>query len=130
MIKDFIVNNGERSISFTSMGSLNYLSTLQFIDGVVGNSSSGLAEAPTFKIGTINIGDRQDGRMKAESVIDCNPDQKSITTAIKKLYSNRFQNKLKTVSNPYGKGKATEKIMKILKKTKIPDELKKEFYDL
>jgi len=130
MIKDFIANNGERSISFTSMGSLNYLSTLQFVDGVVGNSSSGLAEAPTFKIGTINIGDRQDGRIKAESVIDCNPDQKSITTAIKKLYSNRFQNKLKTVSNPYGKGKATEKIMKILKKTKIPDELKKEFYDL
>jgi len=130
MIKDFIVNNGERSISFTSMGSLNYLSTLQFVDGVVGNSSSGLAEAPTFKIGTINIGDRQDGRMKAESVIDCNPDQRSITTAIKKLYSSRFQNKLKTVSNPYGKGKATEKIMKILKKTKIPDELKKEFYDL
>jgi len=130
MIKDFIANNGERSISFTSMGSLNYLSTLQFVDGVVGNSSSGLAEAPTFKIGTINIGDRQGGRMKAESVIDCNPDQKSITTAIKKLYSNRFQNKLKTVSNPYGKGKATEKIMKILKKTKIPDELKKEFYDL
>ena len=130
MIKDFIANNGERSISFTSMGSLNYLSTLQFVDGVVGNSSSGLAEAPTFKIGTINIGDRQDGRMKAESVIDCNPDQKSITTAIKKLYSNRFQNKLKTVSNPYGNGKATEKIMKILKKTKIPDELKKEFYDL
>jgi len=130
MIKDFIANNGERSISFTSMGSLNYLSTLQFVDGVVGNSSSGLAEAPTFKIGTINIGDRQDGRMKAESVIDCNPDQKSITTAIKKLYSNEFQNKLKIVSNPYGKGKATEKIMKILKKTKIPDELKKEFYDL
>ena len=130
MTKDFIANNGERSISFTSMGSLNYLSTLQFVDGVVGNSSSGLAEAPTFKIGTINIGDRQDGRIKAESVIDCNPDQKSITTAIKKLYSNRFQNKLKTVSNPYGKGKATEKIMKILKKIKIPDELKKEFYDL
>jgi GDP/UDP-N,N'-diacetylbacillosamine 2-epimerase (hydrolysing) len=130
MIKDFIANNGERSISFTSMGSLNYLSTLQFVDGVVGNSSSGLAEAPTFKIGTINIGDRQDGRMKAESVIDCNPDQKSITTAIKKLYSNRFQNTLSTVNNPYGNGKAAGKIMKILKKTKIPDELKKEFYDL
>jgi len=130
MIKDFIVNNGERSISFTSMGSLNYLSTLQFVDGVVGNSSSGLAEAPTFKIGTINIGDRQDGRMKAESVIDCNPDQRSITTAIKKLYSKEFQNKLMTVSNPYGNGKATGKIIEILKKKKIPDHLKKEFYDL
>ena len=130
MIEDFVKINSTASISFSSMGSLNYLSTLQFVDGVVGNSSSGLAEVPTFKIGTVNIGDRQAGRMKAESVIDCNPDQKSITTAIKKLYSNRFQNKLKTVSNPYGNGKATEKIMKILKKTKIPDHLKKEFYDL
>ena len=130
MINEFTDNNKERSISFTSMGRLKYLSTLQFVDGVIGNSSSGLAEAPTFKVGTINIGDRQKGRLKADSVIDCNPDQKSITTAIKKLYSNRFQNKLKTVSNPYGKGKATEKIMKILKKIKIPDELKKEFYDL
>ena len=129
-IDEFVLNNNKRSIAFTSMGQINYLSTIKYVDGVVGNSSSGLAEAPTFKIGTVNIGDRQDGRMKAESVIDCNPDQKSITTAIKKLYSNRFQNKLKTVSNPYGKGKATEKIMKILKKTKIPDELKKEFYDL
>ena len=64
MIKDFIADNSEKSISFTSMGSLNYLSTLQFVDGVVGNSSSGLTEAPTFKIGTINIGDRQNGRIK------------------------------------------------------------------
>jgi GDP/UDP-N,N'-diacetylbacillosamine 2-epimerase (hydrolysing) len=130
MINDFVFNQSERSISFTSMGSLNYLSTLQYIDGVIGNSSSGLAEAPTFKIGSINIGDRQDGRMKAESVIDCSPDQKFITNAIKRLYSKEFQNKLKTVSNPYGNGKAIEKIMKILKKTKIPDHLKKEFYDL
>ena len=84
----------------------------------------------TFKIGTINIGDRQDGRMKAESVIDSNPDQKSITNTINKLYSKEFQHKLKTVSNPYGKGEATEKIMKILKKKIIPDQLKKEFYDL
>ena len=130
MIKDFIADNSEKSISFTSMGSLNYLSTLQFVDGVVGNSSSGLTEAPTFKIGTINIGDRQNGRIKADSVIDCNPNQKSITTAIKKLYSNRFQNKLRTVSNPYGNGRATEKIIKTLKKTKFPNELKKEFYDI
>jgi len=130
MINDFVKCRPEKTISFTSMGSLNYLSTLQFIDGVVGNSSSGLAEAPTFKIGTINIGDRQNGRMKAESIIDCNPGQKSITKAIKKLYSKEFQNKLMTVSNPYGNGKATGKIIEILKKKKIPDHLKKEFYDL
>ena len=130
MIKEFININPEFSISFTSMGSLNYLSTLQFVDGVVGNSSSGLIEAPTFKIGTINIGDRQKGRLKAKSVIDSCSDQESISTAVKKLYSKNFQSKLKTVSNPYGKGKATKKILKKIKTIKIPNELKKEFYDL
>ena len=130
MIKDYVAKNRDRSISFSSMGNLNYLSLLQFVDGVVGNSSSGLLEAPTFKIGTINIGDRQTGRIKADSVIDCKPNQNSVSNAIKKLYSNRFQNKLKTVDNPYGAGKATEKIMAILNKAILPNELKKEFYDL
>ena len=112
------------------MGRLNYLSSLQFVDGVIGNSSSGLAEAPIFKIGTINIGDRQKGRIKAESVIDCDPDQKSISKAIEKLYSSDFQEKLKTVKNLYGKGNATEKIMNVIKTVPIPKELKKGFYDL
>ena len=130
MINDFVFNQSERSISFTSMGSLNYLSTLQYIDGVIGNSSSGLAEAPTFNIGTINIGDRQKGRLKAESVIDCKPIKESILYAINKLYSNDFQEILKHVKNPYGEGTATEKIMNILKTHPIPKKLKKEFYDL
>jgi len=130
MINDFIVRYKDRSISFTSMGSLNYLSTLQYIDGVIGNSSSGLAEAPTFNIGTINIGDRQKGRLKAESVIDCKPIKESILYAINKLYSNDFQEILKHVKNPYGEGTATEKIMNILKTHPIPKKLKKEFYDL
>ena len=72
MIKNFVSSNKKRSICFKSMGHINYLSTLQFVDAVVGNSSSGLTEAPTFKIGTINIGDRQKGRLKADSIIDCN----------------------------------------------------------
>jgi GDP/UDP-N,N'-diacetylbacillosamine 2-epimerase (hydrolysing) len=130
MIDEFVSCNSERSISFTSMGHLKYLSTLQYVDGVVGNSSSGLTEVPSFKIGTINIGFRQEGRMKAESVIDCNPDQESIKKAIGILYNREFRGRLKTVKNPYGRGKATDKIMKILKSTKIPKQLKKEFYDL
>ena len=112
------------------MGHVNYLSTLQFIDGVVGNSSSGLAEAPTFKIGTINIGDRQAGRLKAKSVIDCEPTEKSIKKAIETLYSRDFQNILPCVVNPYGEGNATEKILEVLRDAKLPEELKKEFYDL
>jgi GDP/UDP-N,N'-diacetylbacillosamine 2-epimerase (hydrolysing) len=130
MINNFVKCRREKSISFTSMGSLNYFSTLQFVDGVVGNSSSGLAEAPTFKIGTINVGDRQKGRLKADSIIDCEPTKKSIKKAVDKLYSKELQKKLHSVKNPYGEGDATEKIMNILLNEPIPEETKKEFYDL
>ena len=130
MIDDFVSNHKNRSIAFNSMGHLNYLSALQFVDGIVGNSSSGLMEAPTFKIGTINIGDRQKGRLKAKSVIDCEPEKESIQGAVKKLYSKDFQNTVLSVVNPYGVGNATDKIMAILKNETIPKELKKEFYDL
>ena len=103
---------------------------MQFVDGVVGNSSSGLAEAPTFKIGTINIGDRQKGRLKAKSVIDCETTKESINKAVETLYSKDFQNILPAVENPYGKGNAAEQIMKVLREVTIPEEPKKEFYDL
>jgi GDP/UDP-N,N'-diacetylbacillosamine 2-epimerase (hydrolysing) len=130
MITNFIKNHPAKAISFASMGSLNYLSTLQYVDGVVGNSSSGMSEAPTFKIGTINIGDRQKGRLKAESVIDCEPTKNSIKYAISKLYESEFQQKLKHVKNPYGDGNATEKILDILHDSPIPSELKKAFYNI
>ena len=130
MIDEFVSNRRQGSIVFTSMGNLNYLSTLQFVDGVVGNSSSGLTEAPTFKIGTMNIGDRQKGRLNAKSVIDCEPTKESIKNAVDTLYSEDFQKMLQYVVNPYGEEGATEKIMDILKNEPIPEETKKEFYDL
>ena len=130
MIQTFVSNHPDRAIAFTSMGHLNYLSTLQFVDGVIGNSSSGITEAPSFKIGTINIGDRQKGRLKSDSVIDCKPTKASIKQAIETLYSEDFRNILPAVQNPYGKGNASDKIMEILREVKIPKQLKKEFYDL
>ena len=129
MIDDYVSKNSHKAIAFVSLGQLRYLSALKFVDACVGNSSSGLAEAPTFKIGTINIGDRQRGRLKADSVIDCEPAKKSILTAIRKLYSKEFQDKFKNVKNPYGEGGAAEKIKKILKEVDLTDILKKEFYD-
>ena len=113
MIDEFVVRRKDKSIAFTSMGHTKYFSLLQFVDGVVGNSSSGLAEVPTFKIGTINIGDRQKGRLKAKSVIDCEPTKASIKQAVETLYSEDFQNILSPVVNPYGEGDSTKKIMKI-----------------
>jgi len=130
MINDFVKDHSSNTIAFTSMGQINYLSALQFVNGVVGNSSSGLLEAPSFKIGTINIGDRQKGRLRSESVLDCNPEQKAISVAIEKLYSDEFQNKLKTVDNPYGNGRATDKIIDIIKSEPIPENIKKSFYNL
>jgi len=115
---------------FDSLGQLQYLSCIQYVDGVIGNSSSGLTEVPTFKKGTINIGDRQKGRIKADSVIDCDCNFKSIYNAIKKLYSISFQRSLKTVINPYGNGGASEKILKILHNHSIDNILKKKFYNL
>jgi GDP/UDP-N,N'-diacetylbacillosamine 2-epimerase (hydrolysing) len=130
MIDDYVSINSHKAIAFISLGQLRYLSALRFVDACVGNSSSGLTEAPTFKIGTINIGDRQRGRLKADSVIDCEPNKESILTAIRQLYSKEFKNKLKNVKNPYGEGGATEKIKKILKEVGLTDILKKQFYDV
>jgi GDP/UDP-N,N'-diacetylbacillosamine 2-epimerase (hydrolysing) len=130
MVEEFVASHKEKSIAFTSMGHTNYLSTLKFVDGVVGNSSSGLAEAPTLKIGTINIGDRQKGRLKAKSVIDCQPTKESIIKAVERLYSEEFLNMLPTIENPYGEGAGSEKILDILENTPLPNDLKKEFYSL
>ena len=130
MIETFVSNYSDRAIVFTSMGHLNYMSTLQFVDGVIGNSSSGLLEAPSYQIGTINIGDRQKGRLKAESVIDCEPTKDSIKSALEIMYSKKFRSNLKSVLNPYGEGNATKKILEILKNSPLPKEIKKEFHNL
>lgn len=130
MIDEYVTKNSHKSIVFTSLGQLRYLSALQYVDAVVGNSSSGLAEAPSFRIGTINIGDRQKGRIKASSVIDCEPNKDSILKSFEKLYSKEFQETLKTTINPYGDGCASKKIVEILKSVDLKNILKKSFYDL
>ena len=127
---DAYVDDYDNTIAFTSMGQLNYLSALQFMDAVVGNSSSGLLEAPSFNIGTIDIGDRQKGRIKADSVISCLPNKKNIDNALKKLYSKDFQNIVKNVKNPYEKGGASKSILDIIKNFNLDNILKKTFYDL
>jgi GDP/UDP-N,N'-diacetylbacillosamine 2-epimerase (hydrolysing) len=120
----------DESIGFSSLGQLRYLSALKFVDAVVGNSSSGLIEAPSFKIGTVNIGDRQKGRIKAKSVIDSLPNKDNISVSFNKLYSSEFQALLKGIINPYGDGCASKKIIEQLKKIDLQNILKKSFYDL
>lgn len=130
MIDRYVSANLHKSVAFTSLGQLRYLSALRHVDAVVGNSSSGLTEAPSFKIGTINIGERQKGRIKASSVIDCEPFRESINQALTKLYSLEFQSVLSETENPYGEGCPSEKIISIIKKLRIGKNLKKVFFDL
>ncbi len=129
LIDEYVSKNKEKAIVFTNMGQVLYLSTMQYVDAVVGNSSSGIIEAPSFKIGTINIGERQKGRIKAKSVIDCEPKYESIKKAFDILYSKKFQDSLKSVENPYGNGNAAIRIKKVLKNFPIRS-LKKKFYDV
>ena len=112
------------------MGHINYLSVLKNVDCILGNSSSGLIEAPSIKIPTINIGDRQKGRLKANSVIDSKPMESLITKSIKKIHSKKFRKNLKYTRNPYEYKNSSHKVYRIIKNTIIPFELKKLFYDL
>lgn len=116
--------------AYTSLGQLRYLSCMQFVDAVVGNSSSGLAEAPSFGIGTINIGDRQKGRLQSTSVINCEPTRESIRGAFRRLYSPEFRTELRNAVNPYGNGGAIEKIVSTLSSHSLESLLKKSFYNL
>ncbi|RBP25025.1 GDP/UDP-N,N'-diacetylbacillosamine 2-epimerase (hydrolysing) [Marinobacter pelagius] len=129
MVREFAKTHPSAHV-YTSLGQLRYFSCLAQIDGVVGNSSSGLAEAPSFNIGTVNIGDRQKGRLKANSVIDCAPDRESIKAALETLYSTGFQSTLAAVSNPYGNGGASEAIVKVLAEYPLDTIRKKQFYNL
>jgi UDP-N-acetylglucosamine 2-epimerase (non-hydrolysing)/GDP/UDP-N,N'-diacetylbacillosamine 2-epimerase (hydrolysing) len=132
MIDDFVKNNPEKGKYFTSLGQLKYISLLKHADVMMGNSSSGLTEAPSFELPVVNIGDRQRGRVKAQNIIDvpeCN--QKLIINAINRAISADFRTSLKGMKNPYGEGDASEKIVKKLKSITIDENLiKKRFYEM
>lgn len=129
MVDEFVANHANARV-FSSLGQLRYLSCMKFVDAVVGNSSSGLAEAPSMGIATVNIGDRQKGRISAESVINCPPERQAIHDTIQHLYSQEFRKTLASVVNPYGSAGASERIVQILKDYPLDGILKKSFYNL
>ena len=128
-IEKFVKKN-VNAFYFKSLGQINYFSILKIVDAMIGNSSSGLLEMPSFKKGTINLGSRQDGRLKSKSVIDVKVNSKEISNSIHKIYSKDFQRKIKSCKNPYGTGGASTKILKIIKKKDLKNILIKKFYDL
>ena len=128
LIDQFVATH-PKTRAFASLGFRNYLSCVQAVDGVVGNSSSGLTEVPSLRTGTINIGNRQHGRLKAESVIDCAPRRAAILTAIQRLYSPEFRAGLSHVRNPYGEGGATARILRVLREQPLNRLANKSFYN-
>lgn len=131
MIDQYVEKNPSNTIAFTSMGQIRYLSAMKVADAVIGNSSSGIIEAPSFHIPTVNIGDRQKGRIQADSILNCEPNKESIQTALDKALSTMFKKTLLNMSNPYGTGDVSDKTIAVIKEalgTNI--SLKKRFYDL
>lgn len=131
MIDDYTSRHSKNTLAFTSMGQLRYLSAMKYASVVIGNSSSGIIEAPSFRVPTVNIGDRQKGRKQAYSVINCEPQEKQIGDAIALALSESFTKKIKIMKNPYGEGFVSENVLKKLKEElNRPISLKKSFYDL
>jgi GDP/UDP-N,N'-diacetylbacillosamine 2-epimerase (hydrolysing) len=129
ILNDFVATHSNAK-AFTSLGQVRYLSCLAQVDCVIGNSSSGLTEMPSFRKATINIGDRQRGRLKASSVIDCEPNRFAITAAVNTAYSAEFQAALMLADNPYGDGGASQKILDVMKRVDLAGVVKKSFHDL
>ena len=130
LIEKYVSSNSHKAIMFTSMGRSLFLSAMKNVNGVVGNSSSGLIEAPSIGVGTINIGNRQGGRTSASSVIHCEPNVKGITKAFSVLYSHSYQKKLSEVINPYQGKNVAKKILKVIKSVDLEGILLKKFYDI
>ena len=132
LIVSYVTKNRFKSNFYTSLGQKRYLSCLKYVDAVIGNSSSGILEAPSFKIATINIGDRQKNRIQAKTTINCKPHKKEILKALKKVYSKKFKKTILKSSNPYEPNDnvfPSKVAVKIFKKVTLTNILKKSFND-
>lgn len=117
--------------AFDSLGLVRYLSAVKYSAAVIGNSSSGIIEAPSFGVPTVNIGDRQKGRMQAQSIIQCEPEKADICRAMTLALSKPFREKAAHARNPYGDGNTSQKIVSILEREFSKEiDLKKTFYDI
>lgn len=125
LINNFVSSHSNAKI-YKSLGICRYFSAIKYCDAVIGNSSSGIIEVPSFKKPTVNIGNRQKGRVQAQSVINCEPVCKEIINSINIALSNDFSNTV----NPYEKNNTAENILKVLKCFPLKNILFKEFYDL
>lgn len=129
-INGFVTRNAERTKVYKSLGVLRYLSVMKQVAAVVGNSSSGLLEVPSFGIPTLNIGDRQNGRIAAESVYNCAPDKESVLNGLTKVLSKEFRELAFAVRNPYEKANTAEEIFKVISTYPLDRLVQKRFYNI
>jgi GDP/UDP-N,N'-diacetylbacillosamine 2-epimerase (hydrolysing) len=130
LIDEYVSKNKNKAVTFTSLGQLRYLSAIPFMTAVVGNSSSGLLEVPSFRIPTVNIGDRQRGRIQGDSIINCDPTETSIKKALDIAKSKEFRDNIKDKVSPYGEINSSEIIIDKLINISLDGILKKKFYNL
>ena len=130
MIKKYVAENRHRCVVNANLGQTVLFSLLRYIDGVVGNSSSGIIEAPSFGIGTVNIGDRQKGRIRGASIIDCSSDSVDIVRAIRLLLSREFADKARIADNLYGGNDVSGQVVQLLKTYPLQGVVRKSFHDL
>ncbi len=129
LIREYVANNSERSIAFTSLGLKRYLSALKYVTAVVGNSSSGIIEVPSFGIPTLNIGDRQKGRIAADSVVHCGTAEYEIQKGLDTVLSEDFIERAKVVANPYEKVETINSILQVIKSCDIESLIRKSFHN-
>ena len=129
LIDKYVEENPKNAITFTSLGQLLYINTLRYVDAVAGNSSSGVIETPTFKVPTVDIGDREKGRIMADNVINCEQSTESIRAALQNALSKKFKESLRDMINPYEKDNTAKRIVEKLRDCPLPATTKKEFYN-
>lgn len=129
-IKQFVARNSKRAIAFTSLGKTRYLSALQYVSAVVGNSSSGILEVPSFGIPTLNIGERQKGRISAPSVTHCGILKEEIEEGLKRISMPDVLSVAAKKYNPYDKEGTMQNIVNVLKSYPLEDIVQKSFYNL
>jgi GDP/UDP-N,N'-diacetylbacillosamine 2-epimerase (hydrolysing) len=130
LIDEYTEKHQKRCLAIASLGAHRYLSAMKYAAAVIGNSSSGIVDTPSFKIPTINVGDRQKGRVRAENVIDCEPSAASIEAAIRKGVSPEFQPALENIENPYEKAGTASAIISKLATFDLSGLLKKNFFNV
>ena len=130
LLEKYYLKDKKRTFLTRSLGARRYLSAVKHCELVVGNSSSGLIEAPTLGVPTVNIGDRQKGRIRGDSVLSCDDSAASIRTTIVHALSSDFRQLSKNAKNPYGDGQSSGKILDMLIKFPLENIIFKQFYDL